>query len=161
LTLTIEPVDLGELVTRTLDSFRSRAHASQISLEYENVNGGRSMTVVGDRVRLSQVATNLFDNALRHTPPGGTVTVDMTAEGATVRWSVTDTGEGIASADLPHIFDRFYRADGSRSRATGGSGLGLTIVRQIITAHNGLIDVSSPPAGAVQGTRFTVTLPAG
>ena len=98
-------------------------------------------------------------NALRHTPADGSVVVDLKTVGNIVQWRVTDTGEGVLPEDIPGIFDRFYRADGSRSRQTGGTGLGLTIVKQIITAHHGKISVASPPPSASLGTQFTILLP--
>jgi two-component system sensor histidine kinase BaeS len=102
------------------------------------------------------VLNNLLDNALRHTPVGGVVRVDAstTAEGVLVE--VCDTGEGIRAEDLPHVFERFYRGEKSRNRATGGSGLGLTIAKGIVEAHGGHIGVES---AAGQGTRFFFTLP--
>lgn len=159
LTLTVETVDLADLIARVLDSFRAQAHAGQVALQFDGCPSDRPLCIPGDRARLHQVATNLVGNALRHTPSGGTITVDLSAEASNIRWCVTDTGEGINPEDLPHVFERFYRADGSRSRMTGGSGLGLTIVKQIVTAHDGDITVTSPPSGAVSGAQFTITLP--
>jgi two-component system sensor histidine kinase BaeS len=103
-------------------------------------------------VRLRQVVGNLVSNAIRHTPPGGSVTVGANGTAITVR----DTGSGIAAADQPKVFDRFWRADESRSRATGGSGLGLAIARQLTEAHGGTIEVESEPG---RGTLFTIRLP--
>ncbi|MFG1605100.1 sensor histidine kinase [Actinoplanes sp. NPDC049265] len=110
-----------------------------------------------DPVRMRQMVGNLVSNALRHTPPGGRVTIDagVTAGRLTIR--VTDTGSGIAPADLPRIFDRFWRADSSRSRATGGSGLGLPIARRLARAHGGDITVTSTPGA---GSTFTIDVPA-
>jgi signal transduction histidine kinase len=111
--------------------------------------------LIGDGDRLSQVITNLIDNALKHTSAGGRVTVESTASGAFQELSVTDTGGGIPADDLPHVFDRFYQTDKSRSSGSG-AGLGLSIARQIIEAHGGTISAQS-----VQGigTRMTVKLP--
>jgi two-component system sensor histidine kinase BaeS len=112
--------------------------------------------VEGDPDRLSQVLRNLMSNAIRHTPAGGRVTVTVREAGSTVSVVVADTGSGISAEDLPHVFDRFYRGDRSRSRQGGGAGLGLAIARQLVTAHGGAIRVASE-AGA--GTTFTIEMP--
>ncbi len=112
--------------------------------------------VDGDPDRLKQLLLNLIDNARRHTEPGGSVTLDLRRQGEFAVLEVRDTGSGIAAAHLPHIFERFYRADSSRSRAGGGAGLGLAICREIVEAHGGTIEVQSR-VGA--GSTFTVTLP--
>ena len=112
--------------------------------------------VMGDAGQLKQVVLNLLDNALRYTPPGGEVAVRGTIEGAMACLTVQDTGTGIAAADLPHIFARFYRGDPSRTRATGNSGLGLAIVRALVEAHGGTIAVQSPPGA---GTCFLIRVP--
>lgn len=110
-----------------------------------------------DPVRLRQIAGNLVSNAVRHTPPGGAVTVTAALTGAEVVIEVTDTGVGIAPEDLPRIFDRFWRADSSRTRTTGGSGLGLPIARKLAEAHGGSLTARSRPG---HGTTMTVRLPA-
>ncbi|MDX3191238.1 HAMP domain-containing sensor histidine kinase [Streptomyces sp. MN03-5084-2B] len=112
------------------------------------------LVLIADPVRLRQAIGNLVGNALRYTPPGGRVTVSAAADGDEVVFEVADTGPGIPREDLPFVFDRFWRADKSRTRETGGSGLGLAIVRHLATAHGGTVAVSSP-AGAV----FTLRLP--
>jgi two-component system, OmpR family, sensor histidine kinase BaeS len=114
--------------------------------------------VDGDEERLGQVLGNLLANALRHTPTGGHVDVQLSAADGQVHLAVIDDGEGIAPEDLPHVFDRFYRGDRSRSRLSGGSGLGLAIVRQLVEAHGGAIRVASPPPGQAQGTGIFVSL---
>ena len=111
-----------------------------------------------DPVRLRQALGNLVSNALRHTPPDGTVTLTARREGDRIVFTVTDTGSGIAPEDLPHVFDRFWRAEKSRSRRTGGSGLGLSIVRHLIAAHGGSVTAASEPG---TGAEFTLRLPAG
>lgn len=109
-----------------------------------------------DRDKIRQVMVNLLSNALKYTQPGDTVTVTLGGNADTVVIQVSDTGAGIAAEDLPYIFERFYRADKSRSRKSGGAGIGLTIVKSIIMAHGGSISVSSK-LGA--GTEFTIILP--
>jgi two-component system sensor histidine kinase BaeS len=111
-----------------------------------------------DRDRVSELLAELLANALRHTPRGGHVTVKVQSSGPTVQVIVADTGEGIAAEHLPHIFERFYRADPARGRTHGGSGIGLTIARALITAHGGTITAASQGPGT--GARFTITLPA-
>ena len=93
---------------------------------------------------------------MTHTPPGGEIGITAHTEGGWLVVCVRDSGAGIAKEDLPHVFDRFYRADRSRSRTTGGAGLGLAIVRQLVEARGGQISVESEPG---QGTAFTFTLP--
>jgi signal transduction histidine kinase len=119
----------------------------------------RPVLVNGDPDRLRQLIMILLDNAIRHTPPGGYVRVAV-ASGAdgTARVAVRDDGEGIAAEHLPHLFERFYRADGARGRASGGTGLGLAIARAICRAHGGDIQVKSNPG---QGATFIATLPTG
>ena len=116
------------------------------------------LTVQGDADRLKQVLLNLVDNAVKHTPEGGRVTIEArNTDGVTVCVSVCDTGVGIPPEDLPHVFERFYRVDKSRSRMQGGAGLGLAIVKSIVEAHSGHIEAQSTVG---QGTCFVFTLPA-
>ncbi|MBB6098080.1 signal transduction histidine kinase [Deinobacterium chartae] len=113
--------------------------------------------VHADAARVEQVLANLLSNALRHTPPGGRVRLQAAWDAGTVRFEVADAGEGIPREHLSRIFERFYRVDPSRSRASGGSGIGLTITRHLVEAHGGHIGVASEPG---QGSRFWFTLPA-
>jgi histidine kinase len=110
-----------------------------------------------DRDRIIQVFLNLLGNALQYTPAGGRVLLEASRRGGNVQFSVNDTGIGISAEHLPHVFDRFYRADRSRSRAGGGSGLGLTIAHHVVEAHGGRIWAES--AGPDQGARFFIALP--
>ncbi|HEY5989567.1 MAG TPA: ATP-binding protein, partial [Streptosporangiaceae bacterium] len=110
-----------------------------------------------DPDRIVQVLAGLLANALRHTPPGGTVTLATRLTGPQVQITVTDTGHGIAAEHLPHIFERFYRADAARDRASGGAGIGLTIARALVAAHGGALTAASDGPGA--GATFTITLP--
>jgi signal transduction histidine kinase len=105
---------------------------------------------------MAQVLGNLLGNALRHTAEGGTVRLTAVVAGDEVQLAVSDSGSGIAAADLPHIFDRFYRGDAARQQ-TGESGLGLAIARSIVEAHGGTIAVESAPG---VGSTFTISLPA-
>jgi signal transduction histidine kinase len=109
-----------------------------------------------DRARIAQVVGNLLENAVQHTPEGGEVAVLAEVIEPAARVSVGDTGEGIPPEDLPYVFERFYRVDHSRSRGTGGVGLGLTIAKQLVEAHGGAIRAESTPG---QGSRFIFELP--
>ena len=115
-----------------------------------------ALVVRGDRTRLEQLLWNLVENALRYTPPGGRVELELRAEEECAVLSVADTGVGIEPDHLPRIFDRFYRVDRARSRRQGGTGLGLAIVKRVAEAHGGHVDVESRPG---RGSRFVVTLP--
>ncbi|MEU8241070.1 HAMP domain-containing sensor histidine kinase [Actinoplanes missouriensis] len=141
-----EPIRVRDVVEQVADAHRG---TGQVRLETA-IEG--DPVVLADPVRLRQVLGNLVSNAIRYTPRGGTVTV--AAEQSTI--TVRDTGIGISDDDLPRIFDRFWRADGSRSRTTGGSGLGLAITRKLVEAHGGTVHVASTPG---VGTVFTVRLP--
>lgn len=114
--------------------------------------------VLVDEDRIAQVFLNLMGNALQYTPPGGAVRVAARPDAGRVRVVVEDTGTGIPAEHLPHVFERFYRVDKSRSRAGGGSGIGLTIARHLVEAHGGEIRAQSPGTG--QGSAFSFTLPA-
>ena len=114
-------------------------------------------SIIADPDRLAQVLAGLLSNALRHTPPGGQVTVSTQTAGPDVMITVADTGDGIAAEHLPHIFERFYRADAARDRAHGGSGIGLTVARALIIAHGGTLTAASGGPGT--GAKFTITLP--
>jgi heavy metal sensor kinase len=145
-----------------LDDVAATAVRSAESLSAEHMlelEAPRSVEVAGDPDRLHQLVMILLDNAIRHTPPGGRIRVAVTAsrEG-TARIAVRDEGEGIASEHVPHLFERFYRADGARGRSSGGTGLGLAIARAISRAHGGDITVTSMPG---RGATFVVTLPSG
>jgi len=114
--------------------------------------------VVADPDRVQEVLANLLDNALRHTPAGGRVTVTARQGAGIVELVVADTGDGLAPEHLPRVFERFYRVDDGRSRGRGGSGIGLAIARALIEAHGGRIRAESPGPG--RGSTFTVSLPA-
>jgi len=109
-----------------------------------------------DAQRISQVLRNLLENAVAHTDKGGTISVAAWQQDNWVKVSVADTGEGIPAEDIPNMFERFYRVDKSRARATGGSGLGLTIAKRLVEAHGGKIEVQSELG---KGSRFSFTIP--
>lgn len=145
------PVDLDALV---LDSFRiarSLAHGQTLELAPFT-----PVQVLGDADRLRQLLIILLDNALKYTPPPGVVTLGLACHDHQVEITMRDTGQGIDPAALPHVFERFYRADPGRGRATGGTGLGLAIARWIVTEHGGTIAIASQEG---QGTTLTVSLP--
>ena len=146
-------VDVGELVAAVSAAAADRYAAKNVTLR-THTSGGR---LWADRQRLMQVLGNLLDNALRHTPSGGQVTVTAARAGAEAVVTVTDDGEGIAAVHLPHLFERFYRADSARDRERGGSGIGLAIVKALTEAHGGHVSVASRGPG--QGTTFTVAVP--
>ncbi|WP_371578580.1 sensor histidine kinase [Streptomyces sp. NBC_01314] len=152
LTLHREPVRADDLVAQTVSAHRTRAESSDIRL---CTHTDPDLVLDADPVRMRQVLGNLTSNALRHTPAGGTVTLTARQAGDLAVLTVEDTGSGIAADDLPHVFERFWRAEKSRSRRTGGSGLGLSIVRQFVEAHEGTVTVSSEPG---KGCVFTIRL---
>ncbi len=147
------PVSIAALFARVRDRHERQAAADGISLDTRVADG--LDTVTGDARRLEQVVQNLTANALRHTPRGGHVSLAAAREGDTVVLRVRDTGEGIPAEHLPHVFDRFYKADPARTDA-GGTGLGLSIVKAIVERHGGAVDVSSTPGAE---TVFRVRLP--
>ncbi len=149
-------VDISALLGAIADSVQAVAEDQGIRLRL--IAPEEPLVVVGDTDRLRQVIGNLVSNALRYTPAGGSVTLRSWERGRQVRVAVSDTGPGIASKDLPHVFDRFYRADAARDRASGGSGLGLAIARALVEAHGGQIQVESTVG---EGTTFTIILDRG
>lgn len=148
-----EPVGVDELVAQVVSAHSTRAEASGIRLLTRTDPG---LWLDADPVRMRQALGNLVANALRHTTTDGTVTVIAQPAGDLAVLTVEDTGDGIAPEDLPHVFERFWRAEKSRSRRTGGSGLGLSIVRQFVEAHGGTVTADSEPGS---GAVFTVRLP--
>jgi signal transduction histidine kinase len=148
-----QPVALADIVDRAVEAVRPRAEAEEIRLQ---VDLPEDLLVDVDPQRIGQVLRNLLENALLHTLPGGEIAVAARTGGQWVEVSVRDTGSGITAEDLPYVFERFYRADKSRSRATGGAGLGLAIARQLVEAHGGRIWVESTQG---EGTTFTFALP--
>ena len=149
------PARMPEVLRGCVDAVRPRAEAKGIVVSLEADDAMPLLEM--DGTRISQVVSNLLDNAIVHTPQGGRVTVStVVADAGMVRVAVADTGTGIPPEDLDRVFDRFFRADSSRSRATGGAGLGLTIAKQLVEVHGGSIRVENVvPSGA----RFVFELP--
>jgi len=152
------PIDVNGLARAAAAQFAPVAESSGVRLDLalDADGAGGSSTVLGDADRLAQVLRNLLSNALRHTPAGGRVSLAVIRAGEQVHVQVADSGSGISAEDLPHVFDRFYRGDRSRSRQGGGAGLGLAIARQIVAAHGGTLTATSEPG---QGATFTMALP--
>jgi signal transduction histidine kinase len=148
------PVELNEVVRGLITQATPLADERGVQLR-PNLNGG--VRVDADLVRVRQLLLILIDNALTHTPSGGKVSVGVISQNGRAQVTVTDTGEGIPTSDLPHIFERFYRADKARTRENGGSGLGLAIAKWIVDAHKGEIAVTSTEG---KGTEVAVSLPA-
>lgn len=147
--------ELVEIHPLLYDVYRQeQALANGVEIQFSAEDRG---LVAGDPDRLRQLLLNLVDNAVKYTPSGGRVSLQLTRENSWVRIDVADTGIGIPAEDLPHIFDRFYRVDKARARKDGGTGLGLSIARWIADAHGGYIEVESAVG---EGTTFTVWLPA-
>jgi heavy metal sensor kinase len=146
-------LDLGELTASTAGEMKLLAEEKSIGLRIHSETG---VHVAGDRVRLQQVIVNLIDNSIKYTQVGGMIEVRVGREGNCAVLEVSDNGLGIPAHALPHVFERFYRADKARSRATGGAGLGLSIVKAICAAHSGEIKVSSQEG---RGSSFRVELP--
>ncbi len=147
--------DIVKLLKRMVSNFEVEADDKGIRLEFEAESPGPVVTLA-DPNRITQVFVNLLGNAFRYTPPGGTVRVTVGRDANTVRVTVSDTGSGIPKEHLPHVFDRFYRAEEDRSRGSGGTGLGLAIAKEFVEAHGGRIEVASTVG---KGTTFTVYLP--
>jgi signal transduction histidine kinase len=154
LKLIFEPADIDRLISETVTMLQAKTAAKNINISTSLSAGLPEINI--DSHRIKQVLYNLLDNAVTHTGADGRITVTAWQEGDYLNISVSDTGEGIPMEDLPMIFERFYRVDKSRTRATGGTGLGLTIAKRLVEAHGGSIAVRSALG---QGTTFTFSLP--
>src|SRR5687767_5696173 len=152
--LELSEVDLRELLHSIMRDWEKRFAAKQLK-SHLNFPGNLPL-LQADENRLQEVIFNLLDNAVKYSQPGGTVFLRAEIEGDRVRISVSDEGVGIPEADLPRIFERFYRADKARSRELGGTGLGLSIVKHIVQLHGGAVEARSEPG---KGTRISVLLP--
>jgi heavy metal sensor kinase len=149
--LEIADVPVADIVSEVVELYENVAEDKQIQV---STDIEADLTVPADVRRLRQVLANLVDNAIKYTPAGGRVSITSRREDGVVRVDVADTGVGISSHDLPHIWDRLYRGD--QSRAERGLGLGLSLVRAIVAAHHGTVDVAAEPG---RGSTFTVRLP--
>jgi signal transduction histidine kinase len=148
------PLDLAAILNNIVDKMTPQARQAQVDLASKI---SAIPPILGDADRLSQVFTNLVDNAIKYTPAGGHVTVSAGQTDGKVEITVSDSGMGISPEDLPHIFERFYQTDKSRRGGRGhGVGLGLAIAREIVLAHQGSMDVTSTPG---QGSNFVIKLP--
>lgn len=157
LRLEMAPLDLSQLAQRVIERFRPEAEIRGVGLTLASAPPD-PVTIQGDANRIEQILNNLLSNALRHTPSGGEVSLRVDLRNGWVETRLTDTGPGIPTESLPRVFERFYRADKSRSREEGGTGLGLAIARQLAVAHGGDIRAANHPEG---GAEFTVRLPIG
>ncbi|MGZ6317039.1 MAG: sensor histidine kinase, partial [Anaerolineales bacterium] len=145
-----EQVDLVSLVRETIDAFRSQAASTGVEVQLSTDADEKPLNADPERIR--QVLSNLISNAVRYSPAGSTVRVNLSSDEGGVRVSVSDSGPGISAADLPHIFDRYYKSADSR-----GMGLGLSIARYIVEAHGGQIEAES---GVGEGAEISFVLPA-
>jgi signal transduction histidine kinase len=150
--LQLRPVDLPSLAAEAVQDFRALAPGRRLALRTD----ATPVIVGADEARLRQVIGNLLANALKHTPPGTPVDISVRAEAGQAHLSVADQGPGMTPGQAGHVFERFYRADPGRSRASGGSGLGLSIVAALVSAHGGRVGVDTVPG---QGATFHVWLP--
>ena len=156
LSLAIDHMPVTDVLWNAAEGIRERYRDKGVNLVVQP-DGAAGLNVMADQQRIGQVMTNLLTNALRHTPSGGTVTVSAERHGDEVDITVKDNGDGISSKHLPHLFERFYRADTARTRGQSGSGIGLTISKAIIDAHHGDLTASSP--WPRRGSCFTISLP--
>ncbi len=150
-----QPEDIAQVINQATIAIQAQAAAKGLTVS-RDVPEGLPLCDI-DAQRILQVLHNLLGNAIAHTPPGGSITLGARPVEEGVEVSVTDTGVGIPAEELPRIFERFYRVDKSRSRATGGHGLGLTIAKRLVEAHGGQITAQSEPG---KGSRFSFTVPA-
>lgn len=144
--------DTKELVHNIVLNFEGQFRAKKIAIAVR----GENIEVYADKDKISQVLVNLISNSYKYTEAGGRLDIEISNTSNKVSLSIKDTGQGISAEDLPHIFERFYRADKSRNRTTGGAGIGLAIAKAIIEAHGGTIEVSSE---VNKGSEFIVTIP--
>ncbi len=154
LTLDLQPINIHNLLTNIYENIKPQFDSASIQFRYSN--NGICPDLLIDQRRITQIIHNLLQNARRHTPPSGEVAILVDCGSNSVTVTIKDTGEGIAEDALPQIFERFYRADQSRARDKGGTGLGLTIARQLAEAHQGTLTAANNPEG---GAKFTLILP--
>jgi two-component system sensor histidine kinase BaeS len=150
LTLHKAPADLGKIASDAAEALAPQFTEAGLQLKLDTAPAAAAV----DEARITQVAANLLTNAVKYTPPGGQVTVTTRADASTARLTVADTGPGIPEADLPHVFERFWRGTGAQARS--GAGIGLAVVAELAAAHGGTVAAASPPGS---GAVFTVILP--
>jgi signal transduction histidine kinase len=153
LRLNLQPLSPAALIERAASAHQRRAEQRGVALTMAGSTNGA--TVLVDEARMARVFDNLVDNAVQHTPPGGRIVLEVTSAPDAVVFTVRDSGAGIPPDDVPHVFDRFYRADKARG-ADGHSGLGLAIVRALVEAHGGTVRASSRLG---EGTEMVAVLP--
>ncbi|HEY6872334.1 MAG TPA: ATP-binding protein [Geobacteraceae bacterium] len=151
--LDLQEIELREFLQELIQQTTPLGRETGVALSFE---GASPVHVRGDRVRLRQIFLNLLENGVKYNRPGGKVRMALSSDGGQARVSVTDTGVGISEEDLPYIFDRFYRVDKARNSASGGSGLGLSLVKSFVAAHGGKIEAVSEVG---KGSEFIVCLP--
>lgn len=149
-----EKLEAGEIIRILTDD--AYPMLLEKGIDFQTEMPDKEIYFQADRDRLVQILLNLLHNAAKYTPPGGRVTLSVAEVGVWVQFIVEDTGRGIAAEDLPHIFERFYRGDKSRDRKTGGTGIGLSIVKALVQAHHGEVHMESEPE---KGTKVVVSLP--
>lgn len=147
-----EEFNFCNLLNQTLLTFEADLKEKNLSLSVE----AKPCEIIADRDKISRVIVNLVSNAIKYTENGGKINIAVEESNDNLQFSISDTGVGINEKDLPHIFEHLYRADISRARNTGGSGIGLSVLKAIVNAHNGKIDVESQVG---KGSKFTVILP--
>ncbi|MEV1171092.1 HAMP domain-containing sensor histidine kinase [Nonomuraea sp. NPDC049784] len=155
--LDLTPMDLRTLAADARHDFAALDPSRPIAFTGPSGGPAASAPVLGDEARLRQVVSNLVGNAATHTPPGTPVRIGVGTEDGEAVLTIADEGPGLSAEEVARVFDRFYRTDGSRTRTTGGAGLGLAIVRSIVAAHGGRVEVRSAPG---EGAAFQVRLPA-
>ncbi|TMR17988.1 HAMP domain-containing histidine kinase [Nonomuraea turkmeniaca] len=155
--LDLTPMDLRTLAADARHDFSALDPSRPIAFTGPSGGPAASAPVLGDEARLRQVVSNLVGNAVTHTPPGTPVRIGVGTSGSEAVLVIADEGPGLSAGEAARVFDRFYRADSSRTRTTGGAGLGLAIVRSIVTAHGGRVEVRSSPG---EGAAFHIHLPA-
>lgn len=155
--ITPQAIDIAQLCHQAIQRLAPVAQAKGVALQFYPAGTPPLPPFIGDSEKLGQALFNLLENSVRHTPAGGQVTLSASHHPNQLQLTISDNGEGIPPEHLPHIFERFYRADPSRTKHDGGSGLGLSIVQAIVQQHNGQIQAHSPGPG--QGATFTITLP--
>ena len=155
ISLNHETVSLAAIIDSAVETVRTDAAAKQIEIRLHV--GDQLLFVDGDRLRLQQIAWNVLNNAVKFTPPGGSIEIDLGSDGDSAVLLVTDTGQGIDASFLPHVFEMFRQADGSNRRRHGGLGIGLALVKQLVQLHGGTISAESD--GPNKGSRFSIRLP--